>query len=300
MSHFSAEQQAVIDRGNRLMAAAGFPLSQILNDLYDLIEAGTIGITADAGDVDSLALGGGAFTRDKSTAPGTTLLFAWKASRFNNGKALVVVSAGSLTLSASTTNYIELDRTGAVTSNTTGFHAGQYALWTVATGSASYTDLNVVSKKAPIVLIGANGVDGSMLSTPGQTKEVAAQLGTVAATTTFYVISPDVAAVLVKAAFADSTAFATSDTDYWTFGILNLGPAGTGTTPMLDTGAGNTTKTTGGSALSVGLKRNLTLHTTPANLVTAAGDVLAVTLTKTGTPANLTLSTLRLDFTFQG
>src|SRR4051794_29694746 len=108
--YFDATQSAVIDRDNRLQSAAGYPLSQTLNDLYDQVSAGAIGITADAQDVDSMALGGGEFTRDKSTADGSSLLFAWRAGRFHNGLALVTVSAGSLTLSASSTNYVEVDR----------------------------------------------------------------------------------------------------------------------------------------------------------------------------------------------
>lgn len=297
---YSSDQAAIVDRDNRNMAAAGIPMSTEINDLWTAIDSGTIGITAAGSDVDSLAKGGGTFTQDTATAPAnSTLLFAWKASRFHNGKTLVAVAGGSLLLAASATNYIELDRSGVVSANTTGWTSGRMPLWVVITGSGSWVQDNVTSAKALLTLIGPNGVDGSMLSTAAQTKEANAQLGTISATTSFLVFAPNVAAVLAAALFANSTAIAASDTDYWTWSITNLGQAGAGATAMLAATAANTTKATGGAALVAGGNRSLALNGTTANLVTAANDVLQVTITKTGAPANLTLAALRLDFTFQ-
>lgn len=53
--------------------------------------------------------------------------------------ALTGIANGTLALSASATNYIEADRAGAVTKNTTGFTAGRTPLYTVVTGAGSVT-----------------------------------------------------------------------------------------------------------------------------------------------------------------
>lgn len=294
---YSDSQATVVDSDNRNMKAAGIAMSDEIDSIWSTIDSGNIGVTADAGDVDSLALGGGNFTRDKATYPGTTLTFGWEASRIFNGLSLVTVSAGSLALAASDTNYVEVDVNGNVTTNNSGFTAGRRPLWIVTTGVSSYADNQVVSVKALLFVLAA--LTGGQLSTAGRTKEITAQLGaSIAATASFYLVSPNVAATLLAARLVNSTAFATSDTDYWTFALANLGPAGTGTTAMLAAGATSTTKTTGGSLLAVGIARSLALNATGANLVTAAGDVLQLTLTKTGSPAALTLSALALDFGF--
>jgi hypothetical protein len=74
--------------------------------------ASAAGILADArGTSTAVALPGVVLRRDTTVGPGTSLLFAWSAFRFHNGKALVLVAAGSLTLAgASATNYVESDR----------------------------------------------------------------------------------------------------------------------------------------------------------------------------------------------
>jgi len=82
---------------------------------------------------------------------------------------------------------------------------------------------------------------------------------------------------------------AQSDTNYITFTFTNLGRAGTGTTAELaTTPAGvNTTKTTGGQAISAGVPYIFTLSATAANLTVNAGDVIKVIATVTGTLANV-------------
>lgn len=67
--------------------------------------------------------------------------------------------------------------------------------------------------------------------------------------------------------------------------MTNLGQAGAGTTVMLAATDANTTKATGGTALSANTKRSLTLNATAANLVVAAGDRLLIRAAATGTLA---------------
>jgi hypothetical protein len=304
-NHFSASDMITIDRDNRSMATSGSPgpMSAILENLYDEIATGAIGIQSLPGDIDSLALGGGEFSQDLNTAPaGGTLLFAWLASRFLlNGLSIVNVSAGSLTLAASQTKYVECDRTGAVPINTSGFTNGRLPLWIVVTGSGSWTQVNVTSKKCHLGLIGLASIAGSQLSAAGQQKEISGQFGSVAATGSFLLMAPNVASILSAAVFTESAAISASDTDYWTFSLTNLGQAGAGSTAMLAATAANTTKATGGSALVSNGNRSLTLHGTPgvdANLNCAANDVIQVTFTKTGAPGILFATSLRLDFQF--
>jgi hypothetical protein len=93
------------------------------------------------------------------------------------------------------------------------------------------------------------------------------------------------AGVLALAQFVAKDALAASDTNYITFSITNKA-AGAGATAMLAATAANTTPVTGGTALAATVKRTLTLHGTPANLVVAAGDTLLISALVTGTLAN--------------
>jgi len=295
MSYYTTAQAAAINRANRPMESAGIPMSDELEDIRDLIDDGSIAITAEADDIDSLAKGGGHFTQDADLTTGLT--FAYDAGRFHNGLAIVSVAADTILLTASQTNYVEVDRAGTVSANTSGFTSGRLPLYTVVCDAGAIT--TVTSSKPLMTLIGLAGTVGSMLSTAAATKETTIQLGTISATTTIRAICPAVAGVLTKASIAVGTTIAADDTDYWTIGIVNKGPAGSGTTAMADAADdANSTKATGGSGITGNVKRNLTLHGTPANLVTAAEDVLEITLTKAGSAADLVGATLRLDFTF--
>jgi len=297
---FSAALTAAINRDNRNTQDVGGSnqsMAQILEDLKAAVAAGNIGITADAVDVDALALGGEHFAQDSDTTTGLT--FGYKAGRFHNGKTIVAVGASTIALSASQTNYVEVDRAGTVSTNTSGFTSGRLPLYQIVTGVSTITSGGVTNKKPLLTLIGAAGVTGDMLSGNAKTKSIELALGDISATAAFTFLCPPHVADMVKAAFATKTAIAASDTDYWTFALVNKGPSGSGTTDMLNTGDANTTKATGGSAVTGYVKRELTLHGTAANLDTADGDVLELTITKTGSATTMEQCTLRLDFTFE-
>lgn len=73
------------------------------------------------------------------------LVWAWYGGSFVDSTAtLHAIANGSVTLTASTTNYLYADpTTGAVSANTTGFPAGKVPLYVIATGTttvSSYTD----------------------------------------------------------------------------------------------------------------------------------------------------------------
>lgn len=112
--------------------------------------------------------------------------------------------------------------------------------------------------------------------------------GTIATTSTSdaYITVPE-SGILASAEVNPLVALATSDSNYITWTITNLGQAGAGSTAMLATSpAGiNTTKTTGGTALAINTKQAFTLAAA-ANLAVVAGDLLLIRATATGTLAN--------------
>lgn len=108
---------------------------------------------------------------------------------------------------------------------------------------------------------------------------------TSAGTTEVLVVAP-VAGTLSGVAFVFKDALAQHATNIVTFAVVNKGQAGAGTTAMLAATDANTTKTSTGTAISAYARRDATLHGTAANLAVAAGDVLAVQVTGSGTLAN--------------
>lgn len=105
------------------------------------------------------------------------------------------------------------------------------------------------------------------------------------------------AGVLSAVQVVAKDALAANDTNYVTFTVVNRG-TGAGTTAMLAVSDANTTKATGGAAIAVYVKRNLTVHATAANLAVAAGDTISVIATATGTLANaVTAPSFLLTFT---
>jgi hypothetical protein len=306
MSHFNTTQAAYIDQDNRNMAANSIAMSTTLNDIYDTIAAGSIGITAIAAAVDAVCLANDHFTRDKVTGPGTSLVFAWFTSHFWNGKQRVTVAAGNLTLAPSNTNYIEVDANGTVTSNTAAFSTdgSKYPLWIVVTGVGSYTDNNVTNTRCTETFVPKGALTGSLLSTPQKTVCLYVPLGliaTAAGTTKGLIECPSSAGTITRVSLVEGSALAANDANYMALGVINKA-AGAGATVAVDIStANNTSKLTGGSALVANGARAFNLSGTPANLNTAANDCLEVSLTVTGTLANtLPNAVVKIEMTIDG
>lgn len=115
-------------------------------------------------------------------------------------------------------------------------------------------------------------------STPGTTSIATTS------TTDEYLIAAKTGKI-VSVVFTPLAALAANDTNYITFSITNLGAAGAGTAAILGAVDSNTTKATGGSALSASTKRTLTLSTTTADLNVTEGDCLRLRATATNTLA---------------
>lgn len=113
----------------------------------------------------------------------------------------------------------------------------------------------------------------------------------------YFIIPRD--GVLVEAQIVAEDTLAANDTNYQTFALTNTLRSGAGTTAMLAATDANTTKATGGSALTAQVARTLTLHGTAANLRVAKGDVILFLATATQSPTvsdsptvQLTIATL--------
>ena len=86
--------------------------------------------------------------------------------------------------------------------------------------------------------------------------------------------------------FSGTDALAASDTNYITWTFTNLGQAGSDTDAILASSDANTTKSTGGSAISANTKRTLTLTSALTDLDVIEGDRIRIRAAVTGTLAN--------------
>jgi len=100
-----------------------------------------------------------------------------------------------------------------------------------------------------------------------------------------YFIAPRTLKVL-QVDFSATAALATSDTNYVTWTITNLGQAGSGTNELLASTATETTKATGGSAIVANTKRNIALTGTLTKLNIIQGDRIRIRAAVTNTLAN--------------
>lgn len=139
----------------------------------------------------------------------------------------------------------------------------------------------------PGSLVNALSLPGTALSVNTARKLVASGPQTITTTVakSFDFIAPCTGTV-TNAKFWGTSTLAANDTNYVTFTLTNIGQAGSGTTVMLAATDANTTKATGGSAVTADVPRNLTLTSTGANLAVNSGDLIRLTLTQTGTLAN--------------
>lgn len=97
------------------------------------------------------------------------------------------------------------------------------------------------------------------------------------------IISANYPGKLVDATISFTDALTAHDTNYATFGLANLNNSAAA---MLAASDANTTKATGGSALTANGRRSLTVHGTEANLAVSQNDRLRLRVTGAGTLGN--------------
>ena len=114
--------------------------------------------------------------------------------------------------------------------------------------------------------------------------------------TDWYIIAP-ISGQLSEVDFSGTDALAANDTNYITFSITNLGRSGAGSTAMLQSSDANTTKATGGTAISADTVRELLVSNAVNAGSVVKGDRLRIRAAVTNTLANtITNSVLNLRF----
>ncbi|WP_454737585.1 hypothetical protein [Cupriavidus necator] len=104
------------------------------------------------------------------------LTWGYYGGNYQTGATAHAIANGTLSLTASTTNYVYADATtGAVAVNTTGFPAGSIPLYSIVTGATtvtSYTDARSYQPSATSGLAGAYDVGGYIAGTAGDSEVV--------------------------------------------------------------------------------------------------------------------------------
>ena len=126
----------------------------------DLTLPGASGTLARLADIPS-GVGSTDLANDPSTTTGLT--WGWKAGGIRSATTLIDVAAGTLTLTASATNYVEVDAAGAVSANTSGWTAGRIPIAQVVTGASTIT--SQTDERRWLTISGDMQSDGSVAMT---------------------------------------------------------------------------------------------------------------------------------------
>ena len=97
---------------------------------------------------------------DFAVIAGTGLNVIIQAGRLRNDNIIVNVSAGSLSITDNTTNYVEVSAGGTLSTNTSGFTSGMIPLAAVVTVSGAITAITDKRTWMPALTIGPQGVQG--------------------------------------------------------------------------------------------------------------------------------------------
>lgn len=201
--------------------------------------------------ISRLATTGGAI----NTAASTTVPMSDGAGNIVPGNVLIYLLTTAITANSTTT--ATAAGTLAVTSNATGL------------GNVFYSDAS----------------KWQLMTSYSQYSASSTSVTTATTSTSDVYLQAPVTGSLTGIDFTSIDALATSDTNYITWTLVNLGQSGIGTTAMLAVADTNTTKTTGGTAITAVAKHALVVHGTAANLLVVKGDVLRLRATVTGTLA---------------
>jgi|GEM_PF-2074819 len=220
------------------------------------------------------------------------------------------LGGGSLTVDND--GNIAMSGGGAILDVNTGVIVGVYQLTTndLFVSNLSVTG-TVTSNRILAAPDGSNGapifraVVVGDLPVAARTIQISRSTGAVRGTSSLLLPPiPGVSATITAARLVVAAGIAASDTNYWSFQIINKGTNGSGTTPVLAASNANTTKATGGINSGGGLTAYalavLTLHGTTSNRNVTAGQTLLIEFTKTGTPGALEDSVVEVDLEVTG
>ena len=109
-----------------------------LSTNLNLVTANTAGGSAQANSLFDAASQSMLFGRNSVSS--AALVWGFYGGMLDVDGVLTRIANGTVTLTASATNYVEATRAGVVSANTTGFTAGRIALYQVTTGGATVTN----------------------------------------------------------------------------------------------------------------------------------------------------------------
>ncbi len=121
----------------------------------DLISESQAGKATTANELFNAGSPATLFGRRNSTSTGLT--WGYYGGVVMVGATPTTIANGTLTLSASTTNYIECTSAGVISKNTVGFTGGSVPLYTVVTGASSVTSYTEQRSLAFTALAGGGG-----------------------------------------------------------------------------------------------------------------------------------------------
>ena len=118
-------------------------------------------VNGDLNALDALLPLAASFANNPATTTGLT--YGYYGGSLWSGSTATVVASGTVALTASATNYVQLTTAGVVSANTTSFTSGQIPLATVVTGSAGITSIAdkrpmTAQNDAPVTLTYASTV----------------------------------------------------------------------------------------------------------------------------------------------
>lgn len=123
---------------------------------------------------------------------------------------------------------------------------------------------------------------------------IAAPLGAVSAAhapRVIRVVLPRVRGSISQITVTPTASVATSDSAYWTIGAVNKGASGSSSVQLaLSNDLANSTRTTGGSALTAGQARQLVLNESGSELQVSEGQIIEITIAAAGASASTAVS----------
>lgn len=180
------------------------------------------------------------------------------------------------------------------------FIGGQYSNNAAGTGYLFKEDAGGNANRWDAAFVSTSTYAAGHAYAPMTSVDVPFSLGTIATTgnTDGYFIVP-FDAFITGVDFSSTSGLAANNTNYITFSATNIGQAGAGTNDIVAAINANTTKVTGGSAITANTKRSFTVNGTTGiwpladALLVAKGDRIFVRAAATGTLANtVTFSSL--------
>jgi len=140
----TATTKAILDAAiPQLKVQTGYSLGDLLETLQK-----------DSDAKDTILAAVNQFAQDNNTTTGLT--WGYKSGIISIGDAApVVVAAGTVSLTASQTNYVECDRDGVVSKNTSGFTKNSYPIAIIATSGSA---INTFTDRRPFGFVVGEGV----------------------------------------------------------------------------------------------------------------------------------------------